>query len=71
MESDGEPAHRSGRTSTVVLGVLWAILGAWLISSGDTGPGVGMLLLAGAYGLAFVSPRVEAFMYTPIFRRKK
>jgi hypothetical protein len=55
----------------MVLGVLWAILGAWLLSSGDTGPGVGMLALAGAHGVALVSPRVDAILFAPIFRRKK
>lgn len=70
MESDAESTRPSGRWSTVFLGVLWATLGVWLLSSGDTGPGVGMLTLAGAHGLALVSPRVNAFLFAPIFRRK-
>ena len=54
----------------MVLGVLWATLGVWLLSSGDTGPGVAMLALAAAHGLALVSPRVDAFLFAPLFRRK-
>lgn len=71
MESDVESTRQGGRRSTVILGVLWAALGVWLLSSGDTGPGVGMLALAGVHGLALVSPRVDAFVSTPIFHRKK
>ena len=69
MERD-EQSRRSGRRSTAILGALWATLGLWLISSGDTGPGVGMLALAGVHGLAIVSPRADAFLYAPIIRRK-
>ena len=71
MESDGEASRPNRRGATVILGVLWATLGVWLLSSGDTGPGVGMLALAGAHGLALVSPRVDAVLFAPIFRRMK
>lgn len=54
----------------MVLGALWAALGLWLLSSGDTGPGVGMLVLASGYGAALASPRVEEFLFAPLFRRK-
>lgn len=71
MESDGESTRSSRRGSTLILGALSAASGVWLISSRDTGPGVGMLALAGAHGLALMSPRVEAFLFAPILRRSK
>ena len=72
MESDGETTRPSRRRATMVLGVLWATLGVWLLSTGDTGAAASrMLALAGAHGLALVSPRVDAVLFAPIFRRKK
>lgn len=51
--------------------VVWAFMGAWSLSSGQTWLGVGQLVLAGALGLSLVSPRIDAFMGAPLFRRKR
>ncbi len=71
MEGEKEATGPSPRTMNIFFGVVWVLMAIWSFSVGQTWIGVGQLALAGVYGLSLWSPRIEAFMTAPVFRRKR
>lgn len=48
----------------------WGVLGAWVLSTGQTWLGLGQLGLGVAFLAAALSPKVAAWNEAPLLRRK-
>lgn len=70
MERETTTAGAKLRIWSWVGAVLWAVLGFWSLSDGDTWLGAAELLLAVTWTAAALSSRVADLAHAPIFRRK-
>ena len=71
MTSSGDTTVSSGRRNwLIVMAGAWALLGVWNLTDDAVVLGLGQLVLTAVSLAAALSPRVAAFVDTPLFRRK-
>lgn len=70
MERETRTIGAKQRIWSWVGAVLWAVLGLWSLSDGDTWLGVAELVLAATWTAAALSSWVADLTHAPIFRRK-